>query len=179
MATYYNEITPEQGELILQSPLFFVASTASDNSPGPNGEGSVNVSPKAGVPLHMIDSNRVMYLDYSGSGNETARHADSGGPTTLMVCSFSTDDAAIVRLFGKATIRSLDDAGVQDSVTAQGSDEIALPARQVVDITVERTVTSCGYGVPIMHYVTERTTSNRGRNYKQGKSSSRQAGQRN
>ena len=179
MATYYDEITPEQGELLRQSPLFFVASTASDNSAGPNGEGSVNVSSKGGVPLHMIDSNRVMYLDYSGSGNETARHANSDGPITLMVCSFSAEDAAIVRLFGKATIRSLDDADIPESIMAQGSEEIALPARQVVDITVERTVTSCGYGVPIMDYVTEQTTSNRGRNYKQGKSSSRQAGQRN
>ncbi len=154
MATYYDEITPEQGELLRQSPLFFVASTASDNSAGPNGEGSVNVSPKGGVPLHMIDSNRVMYLDYSGSGNETARHANSGGPITLMVCSFFAEDAAIVRLFGKATIRSLDDADIPESIMAQGSEEIVLPARQVVDITVERTVTSCGYGVPIMDYVT-------------------------
>ena len=52
--------------------------------------------------LHILGPNRVAYLDYRGSGNETARHCTAGGPITVMVCSFDEGDAAIVRLFGKA-----------------------------------------------------------------------------
>ena len=85
MATYYHEITPEQRLLIEAAKVFFVASVAGDSRLGPNGQGPVNLSPKGGVPLHIIDDHRVAYLDYVGSGNETARHATAGGPMTIRV----------------------------------------------------------------------------------------------
>src|SRR3954471_24859276 len=100
MATYYPSITNEQAELIRSADLFFVASADPRLATGPNEVGPVNVSPKGGVPLHILGPNRVAYLDYPGSGNETARHCAAGGPITVMVVSFEGGDAAIVRLFG-------------------------------------------------------------------------------
>ena len=38
--------------------------------------------------------------------------------------------------------------------------------RQVIEIDVERTMTSCGYGVPVMEVVRERQRADRGRAYK-------------
>ena len=102
MATYYPYITDDQAALIRNSPLFFVASAEPALAPGPEGIGPINLSPKGGVPLHVIDSNRVAFLDYLGSGNETARHAVAGGPITVMVCSFAGEDAGIIRLYGKS-----------------------------------------------------------------------------
>ena len=76
MATNYPEITPEQADLIKNSSLFFVASASPDLAGVPNGVGPINLSPKGGVPLHVLGPNCVAYLDYVGSGNETGRHAD-------------------------------------------------------------------------------------------------------
>jgi hypothetical protein len=42
------------------------------------------------------------------------------------------------------------------------------PARQVIEVAVENTMTSCGYGVPIMKLVRQRRTVDRGRRYKDG-----------
>ena len=102
MATYHSSITDEQAELIRNAAMFFVASADPQLALGPNEVGPVNVSPKGGVALHILGPNRVAYLDYRGSGNETARHCAAGGPITVMVCSFDEEDAAIVRLFGRA-----------------------------------------------------------------------------
>ena len=89
MATVHDRITAEQADLIREAPVFFVASVAPDLSAGPSGQGPVNLSPKGGSPLHVIDDHRVAYLDYTGSGNETARHTSAGGPITLMVMSMN------------------------------------------------------------------------------------------
>src|SRR4030081_2233589 len=110
MATFHASITDEQAELIRSAPLFFVASADLDLARGPHDVGPVNVSVKGGVPLHILGPNRVAYLDYRGSGNETARHCAAGGPITVMVCSFEDGDAAIVRLFGKARVTPLSDS---------------------------------------------------------------------
>ncbi len=163
----FPAITPEQAALIRESKLFFVASVAPDISPGADGEGAVNLSPKGGTPLHIIDEHRVAYLDYEGSGNETARHARAGGPITLMVMAMDGDEAAVVRLYGHATVSSIEDSPLQDLLLASPADDLELPMRQVVDIAVESTKTSCGYGVPVFEFVGQRVRSQRGRRFKQ------------
>src|SRR5690606_12321236 len=126
-----------------------------------------NLSPKGGTPLHIINDRRVAYLDYTGSGNETRRHADLGGPITLMVMSMSGDDAAVVRLFGTARVTAIEESDLKDLLLAHPAPEIALPQRQVIDIHIEGTQTSCGYGVPVFNYVGERGRQQRGRRYKE------------
>lgn len=166
MATHYDHITEEQADLIRASKLFFVASVAPDVGAGPEGQGPVNLSPKGGVPLHIIDANRVAYLDYGGSGNETARHAEAGGPVTVMLMSMDGDDAAIVRLYGHARATPLADSDLAAQLLDTPAEEIALPQRQLIEVTVEHTQTSCGYGVPVFESVRDRTRSERGRRYK-------------
>jgi hypothetical protein len=167
LATYYDQITPEQRAMIASAPLFFVASADPAMGPGPHGIGPVNLSPKGGVPLHVISPTRVAYLDYKGSGDETARHVLAGSPITLMVCSFEAEEAAIVRLYGQARIVPLEESPLAELLLAQQAADIRLPLRQVVDVAVERTATSCGYGVPVLAPVRERTVEDRGRRYKE------------
>ena len=165
MATSYSLITDEQADMIRNSPVFFVG-TANFRG-GEDGEvDAVNVSPKGGVPLHIISPNRVAYLDYTGSGNETARHSDAGSPVTIMLCAFEEGNAGIVRLYGRARVMPLDDSPLADLLLERPADDIALPMRQVIDIQVEKTSTSCGYGVPVMSFERERTVADRGRLYK-------------
>ncbi len=166
MGTSFDRITDEQADLIRNSPVFFVASAAPDMSEGPDGQGPVNLSPKGGTPLHIIGPNRVAYLDYTGSGNQTARHARSGGPITLMVMSMGVEDAAIVRLFGRATVTPIEESPLGEMLMESPARDIELPVRQVVDVVVEGTQTSCGYGVPVFEFVSQRVRSERGRRYK-------------
>lgn len=164
MATSYDCITEEQAKLIRESRVFFVASAAEDLSRGPAGQGPVNLSPKGGSPLHVIGPNRVAYLDYTGSGNETARHA--GGPMTLMVMSMSAEDAAVVRLYGRATVTPVEESPLRDVVLSAQAEDIELPMRQVIDVAIEGTQTSCGYGVPVFEFAGQRVRARRGRRYK-------------
>jgi len=169
MATYHSSITDDQAALIRGAAMFFVASADPGLARGPHDVGPVNVSPKGGVSLHILGPNRVAYLDYPGSGNETARHCASGGPITILVCSFESDDAAIVRLFGKARIAPLVDSPLAKSLLERPARELKSAARQVIEVEIESTMTSCGYGVPVMEFVRDRRVADRGRRYKTGK----------
>ena len=165
MATCYTSITTEQADLIKNTPLFFVATADPNLAAGPQGIGPVNLSPRGGVPLHILDPNRVAFLDYAGSGNETARHALAGGPITVMVCSFEEADAAIVRLYGQATITPVADSPLAGLLLQKGAEVLQAP-RQVIEIEIEKTTTSCGYGVPVMSFIRDRQKSDRGGRYK-------------
>jgi len=169
MATFYDSITDEQAALIGSASVFFVATADPELAHGPNGEGAVNISPRGGVPLHILSPNRVAFLDYAGSGNETARHSLAGGPMTVMVASFDQGDAAIVRLYGRATITPLADSPLRDMLLEHPAEDIKLPLRQVVEVEIDRTMTSCGYGVPVMAFVRDRRMGDRGRHYKESR----------
>ena len=170
MASFYPSITDEQAELIRNAAMFFVATADPALAQGPNGEGPINVSPRGGVPLQIISPNRVAFLDYAGSGNETARHSRAGGPITVIVCSFEEGDAAIVRLYGKAQVTPLADSPLAELLLQHQADEIKLPLRQVVEVEIENTMTSCGYGVPVLSFARDRRVADRGRKYKESRS---------
>ena len=165
MATYHTSITDEQAALLQSAPMFFVASADPILAKGPGDIGPVNLSPKGGVRLHVLNPTRVAYLDYPGSGNETARHVTAGGPITIMVCAFDNEDAAIVRLYGKAYVTPFADSPLADVLVQESTSDLKAP-RQVIEIEIERTMTSCGYGVPVMALVRERRSADRGRKYK-------------
>ena len=167
MASYHPCITDEQAALIRNATMFFVATADPRLASGPDGTGPVNVSPKGGVPLHILDPNRIAYLDYRGSGNETARHCTAGGPITVMVCSFEEHDAAIIRLFGTARATPLTESPLAQLLHPQSAEKGKGPARQVIEVQIERTMTSCGYGVPVMQFVRQRRPHDRGRRYKE------------
>jgi Pyridoxamine 5'-phosphate oxidase len=167
MATYHASITDEQSELIRNATVFFVATADPNLASGPHDVGPVNLSPKGGVPLHILNPNHVAFLDYAGSGNETARHSLAGGPITVMICSFESENAAIVRLYGKARVTPLADSPLIEILHKSAALESKGPARQVIEVNVEKTVTSCGYGVPVMQLVRNRRVADRGRRYKE------------
>ena len=165
MAEFPTEITDEQAELIRSSHVFFIASADPSFGEGPSGEGPVNLSPKGAADLHVLDRNTVAYFDYRGSGNETARHAAAGGPVTVMLTSFD-EDAAIVRLYGTARAMPLEESRLADRAAELRAVDIPTAERQVIEIAVKRTQTSCGYGVPVYEYQSERSREQRGRRFK-------------
>jgi hypothetical protein len=166
LAKCHPAITEAQAALIRNASLFFVATADPALARGPHDIGPVNLSPKGGVPLHILSPTRVAYLDYPGSGNETVRHAQAGGPMTLMVCSFEDGDAAIVRLYGRASAQPLAESPFAETLLAGEREGATLVIRQVVILDIESTMTSCGYGVPVMEFVRHRAAADRGGRYK-------------
>ncbi len=70
-------------------------------------------------------------------------------------------------MYGRAAATPLDASPHRELLLPHAAESISLPTRQVIEIAVEATSTSCGYGVPVMQSVQERTRAARGRRYKE------------
>jgi len=144
MSDMYESITDRLREFIEQQHIFFVGTAARD--------GRVNVSPKGMETLRVLDPNRVVWLNLTGSGNETAAHLLDTNRMTLMLCSFDRKPL-ILRMYGTATEVQPDQPG-WDELSEHFPD---LPgARQIFDVSVDLVQTSCGYAVPRMSFDEER-----------------------
>lgn len=144
MAQQYGEISDRLAEFIAAQHVFFVATAARD--------GRVNVSPKGLDALRVLGPNRVMWLNGTGSGNETAAHLLIDNRMTLMFCSFERQPL-ILRLYGTAEEIQPDLPEWDERIGLFP----AMPgARQIFDMKVDLVHTSCGYGVPLMEYAADR-----------------------
>lgn len=77
--------------------IFFVATAPLDQA------GHISCSPKGGDAFRVLGPHEVAYLDFTGSGAETAAHVRENGRIVLMFCAF--DGAPrVVRLHGRGTL---------------------------------------------------------------------------
>ncbi|MCC7364080.1 MAG: pyridoxamine 5'-phosphate oxidase family protein [Dehalococcoidia bacterium] len=154
MAEWFTSIDDRVRETIEQQHVFFVATAPSGPEPG-----WPNLSPKGRTLLRVLGPNLVGYLDYPGSGNETAKHVEENGLVTLMVCNFGPT-AGITRLYGRGRRADLDDPELAAHREAF-RDDFHPYVRQAFFIDVEKVQTSCGYAVPRMEFVADRDTLDR------------------
>lgn len=153
MADWYDHIDDERKAFIEKQHLFFVATAPAE------ADGLVNLSPKGRTLLRVLGPNLVGYLDYPGSGNETAKHLDGDDRITLMLCSFDAT-AGILRLYGRGRRVDLD-APELARHRASFSGDFHPYVRQAFFVDVEKVQTSCGYAVPRMQFVNDRDTLDR------------------
>ena len=146
MGKQYNSISTELTEFIGNQKIYFVA-TAME-------QGKVNLSPKGMDSLRIITPNRVMWLNLTGSGNETAAHLLHTNRMTIMFCSFE-GKPLILRLYGTAKTYHTKDKEWDEFI---GQFPNHMGARQLVDMSVDMVQTSCGFAVPFMDYKNERDT---------------------
>ena len=137
-------ITPKLKGFIEDQKMFFVGTAAN--------KGSVNISPKGMDSLRVIDKNKVVWLNLTGSGNETAAHLLKNDRMTIMFCAFE-GNPLILRLYGQAKIFHKREDRFQKYI---GLFEENLGARQIVEMDVEMVQTSCGFAVPLMNFEEER-----------------------
>jgi hypothetical protein len=146
MSEWFKTITAEMRQFIGDQKVFFVATAPR--------EGRINLSPKGMDTFRVISKNRVLYLDLTGSGNETAAHLLENGRITIMFCSFD-QTARILRLYGRGrTIHPGDDRWSE----YLGMFPAEPGVRQIMEINIESAMTSCGYGVPRREGLEERDT---------------------
>jgi hypothetical protein len=133
-------------EFIAAQHMYFVATAPLTET------GHINLSPKGTDTFRVLSSNRVAYLDMTGSGNETSAHLTENGRITIMFCAF--DGAPnILRLYGQGhTI--LPDSPEWAEFAVHFT--LAVGYRQIIVADIDRVQTSCGYGVPFYDYVGER-----------------------
>jgi len=110
------------------------------------------VSPKGMDSLRLIDDNRVIWLNLTGSGNETSAHVQESPRMTLMFCAFE-GDPMILRLYGQAKVVHHSDKSWKDLISLFPS----LPgARQIFDMQIDLVQASCGMAVPFYDYAGDR-----------------------
>jgi hypothetical protein len=147
MATQYPRIEAAQRRFIEQQRIFFTASAAAG--------GRVNLSPKDAASVRVLDENTAVYLDQTGSGNETSAHMLADGRLTFMFCAFE-GPPMILRLYGRGRILRRGGADYARLLAEAFDGKEPVGARQIVVLDVDLVQTSCGYGVPAFDYAGER-----------------------
>ncbi len=148
MAKHYAELTDKLRFFIAEQKIFFVGTATAD--------GRVNISPKGMDSLRVLSPTRVIWLNVTGSGNETAAHVQTQPRMTLMFCAFN-GDPVILRLYGEARAVHHTDAAWPDLIARFPP----LPgARQIFDVHLDLVQTSCGMAVPNFSYESERSLLN-------------------
>ncbi|MBT0773187.1 pyridoxamine 5'-phosphate oxidase family protein [Kineosporia sp. J2-2] len=144
MAKQFPEIIPRLQRFIEKQQMFFVATAARD--------GRVNVSPKGLDSLRVLGPGRVVWLNGTGSGNETAAHLLDSPRMTIMFCSFAREPL-ILRLYGTARAVHEGDAEWDELLALFPP---MLGSRNIYLLDIDLVQTSCGFGVPEFEFTGQR-----------------------
>ena len=148
MGTQFKEINKSIQGFIEKQKIFFVATATEDSF--------INLSPKGMDSLKIINGNRVIWLNSTGSTNESSAHIQKNSRMTLMFCSFDANPL-IVKLFGNAKVIHKND----DEWNVLSQLLPSIPGtRQIFDINIETVLTVCGMSVPYFEYKGEREDLN-------------------
>ncbi|HAW27290.1 MAG TPA: pyridoxamine 5'-phosphate oxidase, partial [Planctomycetaceae bacterium] len=90
MGKQIPELEEQHIKFIAAQKLFFVGTATADSR--------INVSPKGMDSFRVLGPNRVIWLNMTGSGNETSAHVQTDGRMTVMFCAF-TGKPLILRLY--------------------------------------------------------------------------------
>ncbi|MBT5435004.1 MAG: pyridoxamine 5'-phosphate oxidase family protein [Alphaproteobacteria bacterium] len=127
--------------------MFFVATAAAD--------GRVNMSPKGLDSLRILAPDNIVWLNLTGSGNETAAHLQAVNRITLMFSALEGDPMTLP-VYGQASVLHPRDEGWAALIglfPAMGG------SRQIVDVAIDRVESSCGSGVLLFTYKGQRGKS--------------------
>lgn len=148
MGKKFKEISASIQTFIEEQKMFFVG-TAAD-------EGRVNISPKGMDSFRVVNKNKIIWLNVTGSGNETAAHLLKNNRMTIMFCAFE-GKPNILRLYGDAKIFHDRDPEFHEYLPQFPP---LAGARQIIEMNVDLIQTSCGMAVPFYDYKEERTHLN-------------------
>ncbi len=144
MGKRLKALTPRLINFIKDQKVFFVATAMKD--------GHINLSPKGIDSFRVLDENKIVWLNLTGSGNETATHLMHHPRMTIMFCAFE-GNPMILRLYGTARAYHSRDAEWDHYHSLFPK----LPgSRQFIEMQLEMVQTSCGMGVPYMDFKEER-----------------------
>ncbi|WGL15123.1 pyridoxamine 5'-phosphate oxidase family protein [Microbulbifer bruguierae] len=144
MGQQYSELNDRHIQFISEQKIYFVGTAAQT--------GSVNVSPKGGDSLRVINSKEIAWLNLTGSGNESASHVLKNSRMTLMFCAFK-GKPLILRAYGEARVLHKTD---KDWGKYGSKFPFSVAARQIFVLAVSLVQSSCGMSVPYFGYEGDR-----------------------
>ena len=95
MAKFFEALDDKLIAFIEAQPMFFIASASA--------RAASTCRPRVSTRSACSAPTSCAYLDITGSGNETAAHAQAGGRATIMFCSF-TRNPLVLRLYGRTRV---------------------------------------------------------------------------
>ncbi len=144
MGQQFTELSDKHIQFIAEQRIFFVGTATADSR--------VNISPKGMDSLRVLSGNRVVWLNVTGSSNETSAHVQQSPRMTIMFCAVD-GPPLILRLYGTAKVVHKSDSEWNNLFSLFKP----LPgARQIFDVTLDLVQTSCGMAVPYYSYVGDR-----------------------
>ncbi|MDA0814248.1 MAG: pyridoxamine 5'-phosphate oxidase family protein [Verrucomicrobia bacterium] len=151
MAKIFERIDESIRSWIAQQKMFFVSTAPTVI------DGHINCSPKGYDSFRILDDTTVAYRDLTGSGIETVAHLKDNGRIVIMFCAFE-GPPKIVRFHGEGEVLEPDheDFGAVAAAFGTASDAKEMGTRAFIRVRVSRISDSCGYSVPLYHYVSDR-----------------------
>jgi len=144
MGQQYSELNDQHKVFIAEQKVYFVGTAAE--------AGNVNLSPKGGDSIRVINSKKIAWLNLTGSGNESASHVLQNPRMTLMFCAFD-GKPLILRAYGNARVLHQKDKE-WDEYYSRFPDSVA--ARQIFVLDIHLVQSSCGKSVPYFSYDEDR-----------------------
>lgn len=144
MGKQFSELREKHIKFINDQKIYFVATAAST--------GNVNVSPKGGDSLRVINSTQIAWLNLTGSGNETVSHVLQNPRMTLMFCAFEGKPLTL-RAYGNAKVLHQNDEGWEKASALFPQN---VGSRQIYILDICLVQASCGTSVPYFNYESDR-----------------------
>jgi len=144
MGKQYAALSEQTIKFISDQKLFFVGTATEDSR--------VNVSPKGMDTFRVLNNHRIIWLNATGSSNETSAHIQKHSRMTVMFCAFD-GPPLILRLYGQATVIHKNDP---DWAELFAHFKPLPGARQIFDLAIDLVQTSCGMAVPYYAYAGDR-----------------------
>lgn len=146
MGKTFSEIDEPLRNFIRRQHVFFVATAPASV------DGHINCSPKGLDSLRILGPTTVAYLDYAGSGAETIAHLRENGRIVIMFCAFE-GAPKIVRFHGKGEVIEPAHPDFERLIAFY---EPGPGVRSIIRIELDRISDSCGYGVPVLRFESDR-----------------------
>lgn len=144
MGKQFSELSDKHIAFIEQQKIYFVG-TAADS-------GSVNLSPKGGDSLRVINPTQIAWLNLTGSGNESAAHVLRNPRMTIMFCAFE-GAPVILRAYGQARVLHNSDKNWDEYIHLFPE---SVASRQIFVLDIHMVQSSCGLSVPYFSYEGDR-----------------------
>jgi hypothetical protein len=146
MGKEYTEIADSMQRWMERQHMFFVATAPM------SGSGHINCSPKGLDSLRVLGPRELAYVDTGGSGIETVAHLKENGRIVIMMCAFE-GPPKIFRFYGTGKVLEPRDPAFEETLARFPQPPAA---RNIIVISIERIIDSCGYGVPLYEFRKDR-----------------------
>lgn len=144
MGQQFKKLSEKHIGFIAQQKLFFVGTATADST--------VNISPKGMDSFRVINNNRIIWLNVTGSGNETAAHIQTNPRMTIMFTAFEGKPLTL-RLYGSAKVIHPTDEQWPELYALF---KPTVGARQIFELQIDLVQSSCGMSIPLFDYIGER-----------------------